>query len=872
MASLSSSSNSSLQLKHEVFLSFRSEDTRNNFLYHLYEALRARGVGTYVDFKQLPRGDEISPSLLRAIDESMISAIVFSENYATSSWCLEELAHIMDCRRSRGQLVVPIFYHVNPSDVRKQTGSYGKALIDHERKATEAHKVQRSEDYGKGSCGSGTSCGNATFCSSGTSCGSVTIFCKSCGSGASAYTSCGEAGLKSWPEPIVIKEIVEDIISKLNCISKSDYEGEGLVGMGPKLEQIKSLLCINGEDVRIIGIWGMGGIGKTTFAQAIYDQVSSQFESCYFLANVREKIEQHGDLAVRDDLLSQLLNEANLRIGTFRVPRFIKNRLCRKRALVVLDDVSDFEQFEKLAIRHDHFGSGSRIIVTSRDKQILASGSVVDGTYEVKVLNFNDSIQLFSLHAFKQNRLLDGFRDLSTKVLEYAGGLPIALKVLGLALYRKEKEYWVSALNKLKEHPNPRIFDLLKISFDGLDDVERDIFLDIAIFFKGYGRKHVTRILDSCYGGTAHCAISNLVDKCLLTGDNVIAMHDLLQKMGQKIACQESNNPGKRKRLWSSKDVCRVLKCNIGTKSVEGISLDLSQIGEIQLHPDVFARMHNLRIIKFYYPSYNPEDHKQSLLLEKELNSLHGELSYFHWEDGPLKSLPSNFSPENLVELVLPNCHLEQLWNGNQNLVNLRALDLRGCKNLTCIPNLARAVHIENLLVRGCESLVELPCMAHLKSLDSKLDLRNCDNLRKFPELPPHLESINMSGAAIEEVPSSIEYLSKLTSLDISGTRIQNLPTTIVKLYALEVINFSNCPSITSFPNVPVNIRELYLANTPIEEVPSSIECLRKLKCLDMSGTRIQNLPTVCSSCMAFWLSISLIAKTWSAFRHFQQK
>lgn len=121
------------QPKHEVFLSFRGEDTRNNFLYHLFEALRRKGIGVYADFNELPRGEDISHTLLKAIEESMISTIVFSQNYATSSCCLEELSMVMKCRHTRGQLVVPIFYHVNPSDIRKQTGSFGKSFVHHER-------------------------------------------------------------------------------------------------------------------------------------------------------------------------------------------------------------------------------------------------------------------------------------------------------------------------------------------------------------------------------------------------------------------------------------------------------------------------------------------------------------------------------------------------------------------------------------------------------------------------------------------------------------------------------------------------------------------------------------------------------------------
>lgn len=109
--------------KCDVFLSFRGEDTRDGFTSHLYAALEKKKISTYIDDK-LNKGDEISPVLLKAIKKAKLSVIVFSENYASSSWCLDELVQILERKEKKGQIVVPIFYGVDPSDVRKQKGSY----------------------------------------------------------------------------------------------------------------------------------------------------------------------------------------------------------------------------------------------------------------------------------------------------------------------------------------------------------------------------------------------------------------------------------------------------------------------------------------------------------------------------------------------------------------------------------------------------------------------------------------------------------------------------------------------------------------------------------------------------------------------------
>ena len=139
-ASSSSSSLTGQSKNFDVFLSFRGEDTRRGFISHLYEALCQRGIHTFIDDK-LPRGEEISAELLKIIENSMMSIIVFSENYASSTWCLYELTKIIECRKNN-QLVRPVFYNVDPSEVRRQKGKFGEALTNHEKKFNES-KVRR---------------------------------------------------------------------------------------------------------------------------------------------------------------------------------------------------------------------------------------------------------------------------------------------------------------------------------------------------------------------------------------------------------------------------------------------------------------------------------------------------------------------------------------------------------------------------------------------------------------------------------------------------------------------------------------------------------------------------------------------------------
>ncbi|KAF5808355.1 putative TIR domain-containing protein [Helianthus annuus] len=134
MASSSSTSSINKSYQYDVFLSFRGEDTRKNFVDHLYEALHRHGIHTFKDDERLKQGEGINNQLLKAIEESKLFIIVFSKKYASSSWCLNELVKIMECQKSNDQIAYPVFYDVVPSEVRKQHGPVGEALAKHTNK------------------------------------------------------------------------------------------------------------------------------------------------------------------------------------------------------------------------------------------------------------------------------------------------------------------------------------------------------------------------------------------------------------------------------------------------------------------------------------------------------------------------------------------------------------------------------------------------------------------------------------------------------------------------------------------------------------------------------------------------------------------
>ncbi|XP_035547095.1 disease resistance protein RPV1-like [Juglans regia] len=191
--------------------------------------------------------------------------------------------------------------------------------------------------------------------------------------------------------------------------------------------------------IRVVGIFGTGGSGKTTISNDIYNRISSQFERSCFLKDVRETSKQTGGLIkLQNRLLFDILGTCLDIHDVDRGINVIRHRLSSKRVLLILDDVDELVQIEKLAGDRDWFGSGSRILITTRDQHLLEVFEV-DSKYKVKILDENEALRLFSLHAFKKEPL-EGYVELSKQVTKYAQGLPLALKVLGSDLNRNLKK------------------------------------------------------------------------------------------------------------------------------------------------------------------------------------------------------------------------------------------------------------------------------------------------------------------------------------------------------------------------------------------------------------------------------------------------
>ncbi|XP_031262338.1 disease resistance-like protein DSC1 isoform X2 [Pistacia vera] len=818
---------SNRQVKYDVCLSFKGKDTRNNFTSHLRAALYRAKIETSIDNED----DElIGQDRMNAIEESRISIIIFSKGYASSKCCMEELVQILECKKKYGQAVIPIFYNVDrlgATDVLKNP-EYLKQMPETQKKWFIALREATDLDGF-----------NSNF---------------------------------FWCESDLVEAIVKRVLKILN-----------LVGVQSRIKKIGSLLHTSSKDVRIVGILGISGIGKTTITKALFDEIEIQFEGSYFALNVSEESKSLKRLTLlRQELFTAILKDGPSALGNI----FTKLSFgAYKRVLIVLDDVTSSEQI-KFLIRDLHcLGLGSRIIITTRDRQVLKNCGVDDDLiYRVDALFHLEALQLFSWYAFQQNHPPSNYDDLSKSVVEYAKGVPLALKVLGSFLREKTKSEWESAISNLKGNPCKDIQMVLEVSYKELDDYEKNIFLDIACFLNWECRDFVIKFLNVS-GFYAEIGMSVLIDRCLITvSNNRIIMNALLQEMGCKIVQEEnSRDPSKRSRLWYHADIYHVLKNNMGSEALEGICLDMSKITHIVLNPHAFAEMSNLRFLKIYdshcgLRSINELCATKDLELRsinklcatKDLEFLFSELSYLCWHGFPLESLPSDFCLQNLVALDMPYSDIQQLWTGDQILFNLKTIDLSYSKRLQKSPNFLLTPNLESLILEGCTSLLEISssinCLdklvilnlrqcKRLSSLPTSIDskflrkviLSSCSNLKKFPIISSNIEELFLDGTAIKELLPWIENPSRLLTLNFEDcSRLESLPSNLCLMKSLEHLNLSGCSKLDRLPNSLGDLKALKVLKAERlaqREVPSSIASLQFLKELNLTDCGIVKLP-----------------------------
>jgi len=351
-----------------------------------------------------------------------------------------------------------------------------------------------------------------------------------------------------------------------------------VVGLDRSSRSVIETLNQMGNNVGVLSVVGMGGIGKTTLAWEVFLHFAmndtSKFEKQSFLKNVRES----PVLDLQKQLVRDLLQEDVKSREDFN--RWF-NLFMGRKVLIVIDDIDKKPQFEQLIPEINKLARGSRVLITSRDRNLVANimekAECKYASHEVAALNNPDARQLFNSHAFHSSNVTDGFHDVAQRVADACAGLPLALEVIGSLLFDKRKEHdldcWEQTIKTLHEEND--ILDKLKISYDGLStSASQLMFLDIACFFIGKHETMAMQIFQSCkydYKGPA-ASFRSLVDKSLvkLDGDGRIVMHDLLRDMGREVVKNQSlMDKAPPSHLWDPEIAERVLAHReVGTSAV----------------------------------------------------------------------------------------------------------------------------------------------------------------------------------------------------------------------------------------------------------------------------------------------------------------
>ncbi|CAN1759205.1 Disease resistance protein RUN1 [Linum perenne] len=810
--------------EYDVFLCFRGEDTRLGFTSHLMGALSGKQIRTFID-DMLEKTESID-ELISILERSALSVVVFSEKFADSVWCLEEVVTIARRMKEFGHRVLPIFYKVDPSDViddlpdvtydpSNVTNNPPNVTDDDPFDLTDDSKsyaVTIDREYK----------GRSTYSEDK----------KRWMDALKAVANCvGHTSQVIKIESELVKAIVEDVHNQLIDMSPS-IKSANLVGMGSRILEVERLLAMDTlDDSRIIGLWGMGGVGKTTLAKACYGRITSSnkgIKHC-FIGSISEKCGKWHDVeGIANELYSRLLSEDSIDRQDLDIS-YRRGRLSRLRVFIVLDDVETPSQLEQILLGDvvmnpvELFARGSRIIVTTRNKRVLDYVKAM--IYNVAGLDYIESIELFSLRAFR-HLPPHNWKNLIRLAASYCAGNPLALTILGNTLFDQDQHYWRSFLSELKLIPNPNVHDILKRSYDKLGVEEKKIFLDVACLLHGISRSRLIAYMTTMYPST-YAKVKDLIDSSLLTcvsheNEEKIEVHDLLKEMAWNIVNEEPNLD-KRSRLVDPDDVLNLLSASKVKKYWSSPFSNLFKVIARKKRKVNNPLVEHITTegIHLYFP---PTKEIGNIIIHfpyGALNSLPEGLRWLEWDGYPAKSLPSKFRPQHLVQLIIRESPIQRCWKGydQPQLVNLMVLDLSYCRNLIAIPNISLSSKLEELLLCTCETLVEVPSHVQYLTKLITLDLTYCKNLK---HLPPILDSKLLKHVRMSyclKVTHCPEMNSRvLEELDFKGTSLVELPNAIYNVKQDGVLRLYG-ENITKFPAITTNLKMYELSHTSIREI-----------------------------------------------------
>lgn len=802
-------------IEYDVFINYhKNEDSANRFVDNLYEVLKSCGVRAFVNSGE-EKGALLDDMTKHVISNATLCLAIFSKEYAQSPKCLSELYEMVQ----NGKKVIPLFFDIEPSDARWIKRSYAEAFQRHgELKKFENEMVKWKDAL----------------------------------HAASLIIGWELAQFKS-QEGKLLKKVVQDVLKEVN---KSPLEVARFpVGLSKRVEQLMTLLESNpdGNKATVVGVVGMGGVGKTTLAKATYNQIRSDFIATTFL-DVKELSERHGLTALQEIITRDLL-DFDCKIRNVDEGKVLLRRRLNKATgiLVVLDNVDTFDQLEGLMVS-EILGPSCRVLVTTRDKRIMELAQI-SKIYEATRLNTDEATELFSRHAFLSPRPSVGFDDLVLKFVEFLDGLPLSLETFGSYLYGKtERKEWEAILRKISRILPWNIKERLKVTLEGLDEEEKSMFLDAACYLVREAKDTAIRIWDAS-GWSGWLGFETLEQKCLIQVDHLdrITMHDHLRDIGKDMVDQESKDfPGRRSRLWRPNDIIKALAENTGTEAVRGLSFasgssNLSNNNEsgalTTWQAESLSQMNNLKLLVLEGSSF-----------AGDFSKLPENLLWLRWWDFPYQCLPSNIPLGRLAVLDLARGRLITLWDEDysQLPLNLLELNLTDCNQLQRVPKyISKMTVLQKVILKGCRVLTTLPQEFSDLYFLEHLDMSHCTRLLSLPTnfgRLKHLKHLDLSSCSkLKLLPDSFNQLLQIKFLSFAKCKNLNIGSNILAMSSsLEYMDFQGCHKVQVLPcNIASqrHLKWLYIQCKILKQLPEDLGELIRLTVLTLHCPQITEIP-----------------------------